>query len=293
MAGFVTEHRSIPNRRNEKKTLTREDLMIQSLSPQLNVMIKAVRVTGRKMLRDFGEISLLQVSQKAPGNFVSNADILAEKTLVQLLSQDKPDAGFICEERGTTAPKNNCPYTWIIDPIDGTLNFIHAIPYFAISVALKKEDEIIAGVIYNPITNELYYAEKGHGAFVMTPTGENRLRVSGRSKMNMAMVGSNGFSEERTQTTLKKISKKVASIRFNGSAALAMCAVAAGHVDAYVSTMFGAWDISAGNLLIKEAGGYVCDFSGNYAPAEIQKKQQLLACNAELKEAFIAELSKD
>lgn len=289
MAEVKTEHRRITPRAQtmRKRPETREEQMIAALSPNLNVMVKAVRAAGRRMVRDFGEISSLQVSLKGPGDFVSNADMMAEKTLIDRLSEDRPDYGFITEERAEIAPKNGCDYTWIIDPIDGTTNFLHAIACFAISVALKYKDEIIAGVIFNPVTNELYYAEKGQGAFLMTPTGNMRLRVSGRVQLPYSLVGSNGFSSARNRQIMEKLVSKVASIRYNGCTTLSMAAVAAGQLDLYIATQFKSWDLAVGFLLIKEAGGYISDFDGHKEINEIMTSQTIVAGNYKLKDQVI------
>ena len=289
MAEVKTEHRRITPRSQtmRKRPETREEQMIAALSPNLNVMVKAVRAVGRRMLRDFGEVASLQVSLKGPGDFVSNADILAEKTLIKMLSEDRPDYGFITEEGKEIKPKNDCPYTWIIDPIDGTTNFLHAIPCFAVSIALKRNNEVIAGVTFNPVTNELFYAEKGQGAYLMTPTGNMRLRVSGRVNLPYALVGSNGFSSPRNRQIMEKIVSKVASIRYNGCTTLSMSAVAAGQLDLYVATQFKSWDLAVGYLLIKEAGGYICDFEGNQDIETIMKNQTIIAGNYKLKDQVI------
>lgn len=289
MAEVKTERRRITPRVQtmRKRPETREEKMIAALSPNLNVMVKAVRAAGRRMVRDFGEISSLQVSLKGPGDFVSNADMMAEKTLIDKLSEDRPDYGFITEERAEIAPKNGCEYTWIIDPIDGTTNFLHAIACFAISVALKYKDEIIAGVIFNPVTNELYYAEKGQGAFLMTPTGNMRLRVSGRVQLPYSLVGSNGFSSPLNRQVMEKLVSKVASIRYNGCTTLSMAAVAAGQLDLYIATQFKSWDLAVGFLLIKEAGGYVSDFDDRKDIQEIMNSQTIVAGNYKLKDQVL------
>lgn len=290
MAEFTTEKRTItprPQTLKKERPDTREEKMISALSPNLNIMVKAVRLAGRRMVRDFGEISSLQVSLKGPGDFVSNADTMAERTLIDSLREDRPDYGFITEESKAVDAQNDSQFTWIIDPIDGTTNFLHAIPCFAISLALQYKDEIIAGVIYNPVTNELYYAEKGKGAYLMTPTGNMRLRVSGREKLSYALVGSNGFSTAKNRIVMEKISQKVASIRYNGCSTLSLAAVAAGQLDLYVATQFKLWDVAVGFLLIKEAGGYLNDFEGKIGLMEILNAQTLVAGNRKLKDMVL------
>lgn len=287
---FTTERRRITPRPQAQKTdrpKTREELMIDALSPNLTIMVKAVRKAGRRMLRDFGEITSLQVSQKGPGDFVSNADTMAERTLIEQLSTDRPDYGFITEESGTIPAQNGSSFTWIIDPIDGTTNFLHAVPLFSISVALMEKEEVIAAVTYNPVTNELYYAEKGRGTYLMTPTGNVRLRVSGRNKLEHALIGSNGFNSLDNRSVIAKIISSVASVRYNGSTTLSLACVSAGQFDAYVATRFKLWDLAAGYLLVREAGGYIANFSGSTELMDIVDKQEMIACNISLKQLFL------
>ncbi|MDR2902306.1 MAG: inositol monophosphatase [Lactobacillales bacterium] len=273
-----------------KRPETREDKMIDALSPNLNIMVKGVRKAGAKMIRDFGEVSSLQVSQKGPGDFVSNADIMAERTLIEYFSEARPDYGFILEEGDDQKARNESPFTWIIDPIDGTNNFLHATPFFAISVALLYKEEVIAAVTYNPITNHLYYAEKGKGAFLMTPTGNIRLRVSGRTRMSIALLGSNAFRSPKNTAAMEKIADEVASVRYYGATTLSLAMVAAGQLDAYVATQFKLWDVAAGYLLIKEAGGFVADFEGRAEIKELVKSQTLIATNMALKDTFLKKM---
>lgn len=291
----VVEKRTITPRvqtLKREKTKTREDLMIEALSPQVMIMVKAVRKAGRRLVRDFGEIANLQVSRKGPGDFVSNADTMVERVLIEQLSTDRPDYGFITEETGTIPARNNSPYTWVIDPIDGTTNFIHAIPFFAISVALMHQDTVIAGVVYNPITNDLYYAEKGKGCYLMTPTGNSRLRVSARSNIETALIGSNYFKGEANRSNVVKFAESAASIRYNGSTTLSLAAVAAGQYDGYIATQFKLWDVAAGYLLVKEAGGFMSDYVGNRELSDIMKEQTIIASNAALKDVFLAYAKK-
>lgn len=258
---------------------TREEKMISALSPDLNVMVRAVRKAAGRIVRDFGEVSSLQVSMKGPGDFVSNADTFAEKTLIEAMRDDRPDYGILSEECGALPAAPGCPYKFIIDPIDGTMNFLHAVPSFALSVGLMKGDEIIAGVIFNPISNELYYAEHGRGAFVMLAGSNKRLRVSGRRQLSHCLIGTNGFSFPKTRQIMEKMTNEVASIRINGCSTLSLAYVAGGQFDAYVSARFQLWDIAVGYLLIREAGGYVSDLHGNTALSDIQKSQTLIATN--------------
>lgn len=280
------EKRIITPRVKTQKTRpeTREEKMIATLSPNLNIMVQAVRKAGHSMIRDFGEISSLQVSQKGPGDFVSNADTFAEKNLIAYLKEARPDFGFLSEECGELKSDNDSQMKWVIDPIDGTTNFLHAIPVFAISVALMDGDEVIAGVIYNPITNELYHAEKGKGAFLMTPTGNRRLRVSGRTKLAYSLVGSNAFSNKESRETMVRVSEKVASTRFNGCSTLSLASVAAAQLDAYIARQFKIWDLASGYLLVKEAGGFISDFKGNRDLMTILKSQSLVVSSMGLRD---------
>lgn len=275
-----------------QKPETREEQMIESLSPHLNLMVRAVRRAGARMIRDFGEIANLQVSRKGPGDFVTNADLMAEKTLISFLSEARPDYGFISEESGVIAPKNDSPFTWIIDPIDGTINFLHAISFFGISVALAYKGDIVAGVVYNPVTTQLYYAEKGKGAFLMTPTGNVRLRVSGRTRFEDTLIASNAFKTARNAKVMPRLSADVSSVRYTGSAALSLAMVAAGQLDAYVATQLKIWDIAAGVLLVNEAGGFVGNFDGSKKTDDMVKTQELLATNAALKDAFLKKVKE-
>lgn len=290
MAEVKTERRTIsprPNAMKRERPETREERMISALSPDLNVMVQAVRTVGRRMVRDFGEVSSLQVSLKGPGDFVSNADTMAEKALIELLQEDRPDYGIVTEESKGVEAQNHSDFTFIIDPIDGTTNFLHAVPCFAISIALQYKNEIIAGVTYNPVTNELYHAEKGKGAFLMTPTGNMRLRVSGREKLSYALVGSNGFSCPLNRQIMEKMVDKVASIRYNGCATLSLAAVAAGQLDLYVATRFKIWDVAVGYLLVKEAGGHISDFDGHIGLKEILDSQRVVTGNHKLKSMIL------
>jgi myo-inositol-1(or 4)-monophosphatase len=276
----------------KKRPETREEKMIAALSPDLNIMVNAVRRAGHNLIRDFGEISSLQVSQKGPGDFVSNADLMAEKNLIAYLKEARPDYAFLSEECGELKAEHETQKRWVIDPIDGTTNFLHAIPVFALSVALFDENEVIAGVIDNPITNELYYAEKGKGAFLMTAGGNKRLRVSGRTKMEHVLLASNAFGMKKNRDVVAECSKYEASVRFNGSTTLGLASVAAGQFDAYVASQFKLWDVAAGYLLVKEAGGYISDFEENRDLFDIVKSQTILATNMPLKTAFLKTVRK-
>ena len=275
-----------------KRPETREEKMIAALSPTLNVMVNAVRRVGQNIIHDFREVANLQISEKGPGDFVSNADLYSEKKLVELLHEARPDYGFLSEECGKIAAAKGCDYCFVMDPIDGTNNFIHAIPLFGISLALMKGKTIVAGVIYNPVTNELYYAEKGKGAFVMTPTGNMRLRVSGRRKLKCCLLASNGYSSKRTQKGLESIAPEFSSVRYLGSAALTMAMTAAGQLDVQVEFKFNPWDIAAGLLLVQEAGGKVTTFEGKSDLDSLVASQTMLIANPTLHAALFPKMVK-
>lgn len=231
-------------------------------SPVLNVMSKAALKASRKLLRDFGEVENLQVSRKGPGDFVSIADKRAEATLQADLSYARPDYSFLMEESGEILNKDTSR-RWIIDPLDGTTNFLHGFPHFAISIALEEEGEITAGLIYDPVKDELFYAAKGQGAFL----DERRLRVSGREDLSTALLSASRPhpGQEASKIfgpqleALKTLSTQTASSRNTGSAALDLCYIAAGRLDLYVGLYLQPWDMAAGLLIVKEAGGYMAD----------------------------------
>ena len=215
---------------------------MNSISANLNIMIKASEKASRALIRDFGEVEKLQVSVKGPSDFVSNADTKAEKIIINELSKTKKNYSIISEEGGQ---KNNqdSENVWIIDPIDGTTNFLHGIPHFAISIALKSKNEIVSGIIYDPIKDEMFYAEKNNGAFF----NNQRIRVSKKRDVNNCLFATGG--KEKTQVDL--VTRK------SGSAALDMAYVAAGRYDGYFQNNLNLWDVAAGIIIIKEAGGIV------------------------------------
>jgi myo-inositol-1(or 4)-monophosphatase len=233
-------------------------------SPLITVMVAAAEKAARALKRDFGEVEHLQVSRKGPSDFVTASDVKTEKTLVAELQKARPGFGFMNEEGGVLAGSDG-EHTWIIDPIDGTLNFMHGIPQFCISIGLQKRDQLIAGVILNPVTDELFTAEKGNGAFL----NNRRLRVSARTNMADALIGTgmlfNGRGDEtdhqRLLGQLARVMKATAGLRRMGSAALDLAYVAAGRFDGYWEMSLNAWDIAAGILMVREAGGFVTDLN--------------------------------
>ncbi len=205
-------------------------------------MIKAAEKASKTLIRDFGEIEKLQVSIKGPTDFVSNADTKAEKIIIEELKKARPYYSIISEEDGSeiNKDKNN---TWIIDPIDGTTNFLHGIPHFAISIALKSYNEIVSGVIYDPIKDEMFYAEKENGVFL----NNKRIKVSKRKKLNSCLFATGGVLKNKIELPLRK----------TGSAALDIAYVAAGRFDGYFQNDLNLWDIAAGIIILKEAGGII------------------------------------
>ena len=226
-------------------------------------MVKACRTASKILIRDFGEIENLQVSLKGPGDFVTASDKKVEKILIEELQKARPDYSIISEEAGHI--KNDESFKWIIDPIDGTANFLHGIPHFATSVGLEKEGEIVCGIIYDPIKDEMFVAEKGNGSYL----NNQRMRVSSRSKLEDSIIFTGGPKRGATDYDLSleeynKFSLALkAPIRKMGSAALDMAYVAAGRCDGFWQRNLNYWDIAAGIILIREAGGYVADIEGN------------------------------
>lgn len=231
-------------------------------SALINAMANAARKAQRSLIRDFNEVEHLQVSKKGPADFVSAADRKAEKILQQELAKLRPDFGFIMEEGGRIEARDGKSY-WIIDPLDGTTNFLHGIPHFAISVGVQREGELIAGIVLDVVRDELFWAEKGVGAYV----NERRLRVSARRKLTEAVFGTGIPFHGRPGHAafvkdLTNIMPEVAGIRRMGAAALDLCYVAAGRFDGFWESGLSAWDMAAGIVLVREAGGMVTDLAG-------------------------------
>ena len=219
---------------------------MKSISANLNIMIKASEKASKALIRDFGEVEKLQVSVKGPLNFVTNADTKAEKIIIEELSKARKNYSILSEKDGSKVgkDKNNI---WIIDPIDGTTNYLHGVPHFAISIALKSNNEIISGVIYDPIKDEMFYAEKNNGAYY----NNQRIRVSKKKKLEDCLFATGGNISEKNKTNTNII------IRRSGSAALDMAYVAAGRFDGYFQKNLNIWDIAAGIIIVKEAGGII------------------------------------
>ena len=225
-------------------------------------MSDAARKAARGLNRDFGELAELQVAKKAPADFVSAADLKAEQTIFEMLTKARPGYGFLGEERGMIEGTDKT-HTWIVDPLDGTTNFLHAIPHFAINIALEREGVVVAAVTYNPISNDLFWAEKGKGCFV----NDKRLRVAARTRMDEAVFATGipfmGHGQHATfLKELHQVSQRVAGVRRFGSAALDLAWVAAGRYDGYWERDLQRWDVAAGILLVTEAGGRVTTADG-------------------------------
>jgi myo-inositol-1(or 4)-monophosphatase len=247
--------------------------------PIINVMSGAALKAARGLIRDFGEVEQLQVSIKGPGDFVSSADLRAERTLRTELQKARPGHGFLMEESGVI-PGSDGRHRWIVDPLDGTTNFLHGIPQFCISIALERDGEIIAGVVYEPLRDEMFWAEKGGGAYV----NERRLRVSARRQMGEAVIGTGipfrlrGDHPAYLQT-LGAVMDVVSGVRRMGAAALDLAYVAAGRFDGFWEFGLSPWDMAAGIILVQEAGGYVTDIAGGH---DMMASGNILAANDHL-----------
>ena len=242
---------------------------MKSISANLNVMIKASEKAAKILIRDFGEIEKLQVSKKGPTDFVTNSDIKVEKIIIDELKKARPNYSFITEENGKIKNKdqNNI---WIIDPIDGTVNFLHGIPHFAISIALQSNNEILSGVIYDPIKDEIFFAEKNNGAFF----NNQRIRVSKKNNINECL-----FAVGKIKNELDIVCRR------SGCAALDMAYVASGRYDGYFQNNLNLWDIAAGIIIIKEAGGLI-----NEIDLSILKNIKVLASSSEINAKFIEKI---
>lgn len=249
-------------------------------SAVINVMVRAADRAARGLKRDFGEVENLQVSRKGPSDFVSAADLRAEETLHQELAKARPGFGFLMEESGTRHDKPGAEQRWIVDPLDGTTNFLHGLPHFAISIALEERGEIIAGVVYDPIKEEVFWAEKGIGAYL----GGKRLRVSGRRSLSDCLLATGipfqGRGDAaRFTSELAGAMAATAGVRRWGTASLDLAYVAAGRFDGFWEWGLSAWDFAAGWLLVREAGGFVTEMDGRSLALD---SGSLLAANGEL-----------
>ncbi len=242
---------------------------MKSISANLNIMIKASEKASKILIRDFGELENLQVSKKGPKDFVTNADIKAEKIIIEELKKARPNYSIISEENGVEKNKDETNF-WIIDPIDGTTNFLHGVPHFAISIALQSNNEMVCGLIYDPIKDELFYAEKNHGAYF----NNQRIRVSKKREIDECLfaVGKGKYNPDLIY-------------RRSGSAALDLAYVASGRFDGYFQDNLNLWDIAAGIIIVKEAGGII-----NEIDLSSLKNIKVLASSAEINTKFIKKI---
>ena len=248
-------------------------------SPLMNVMVAAARKAGRALIRDFGEVENLQVSRKGPADFVTQADTKAERILRDELSRTRPHYGFVMEESGVIEGPDKT-HRWFIDPLDGTTNFLHGLPHFAVSIGLEREGQLVAGLVFNPITDDMFMAEKGQGAWL----NDRRLRVSARRELNVALIatgipyqGKPGHEAFSSELTL--MMNEVAGVRRFGAAALDLAWVAAGRFDAFWERGLSPWDVAAGIVILREAGGQVTDLSGGH---DVLEGGAILASNTQL-----------
>ena len=243
---------------------------MNSISANLNIMIKACEKASKILIRDFGEIEKLQVSKKGPADFVTNSDLKTEKIIIEELKKAKPNYSILSEENGIENNKDK-KNTWIIDPIDGTVNFLHGIPHFAISIALKSNDEIISGLIFDPIKNEMFYGEKNNGAFF----NNHRIRVSKKNDINDCLFVTGGKIKNEPRLPYRK----------SGCAALDMAYVASGRYDGYFQNDLNLWDIAAGIVLVKEAGGVL-----NEIDLSVNKNLKIIASSPNINSKLLEKL---
>ncbi|MBT8409258.1 MAG: inositol monophosphatase [Alphaproteobacteria bacterium] len=253
-------------------------------SANLNVMIKAARKAGRSLIKDFGEVENLQVAVKSAGDFVSRADFAAEKIIREELMEARPNYGWLGEE-SDEVPGKDPTRRWIVDPLDGTTNFLHGLPHFAVSIALEHKGEIVSAVIYDPAKDELFFAEKGQGAWI----NDKRLRVSGRSRMIECIFASGlpfaGRSDlPETLQDLARILPATAGVRRFGAAALDLAYVAAGRYDGFWERQLHAWDMAAGLLIVREAGGLIEPVTPG---KNILEDGAVIAANGEIFQQFV------
>ena len=244
---------------------------MNSISPNLNLMIKACEKASKILIRDFGEIEKLQVSKKGPSDFVTNSDLNTEKIIIDELTKRRPDYSIISEENGIKKNKDT-KNTFIIDPIDGTINFLHGIPHFATTIALKHENEIISGLIFDPIKDEMFYAEKNNGAYL----NNKRIRVSKRNNMQECLFATSGEVEKKIEFSYRK----------SGSAALDMAYIACGRYDGYYQRNLHLWDVAAGLVLVEEAGGVI-----NKINLEEYRDLKIIASSPDINEKLMEKIS--
>ncbi|CAN7407495.1 inositol monophosphatase family protein [Rhizobacter sp. LjRoot28] len=264
--------------------------MSQTLHPMLNVAVKAARAAGSLINRASLDLDLLKVSTKSPNDFVTEVDQKAEAIIIETLLGAYPGHGILAEESGRTHGAPHSEYVWIIDPLDGTTNFIHGMPYYAVSIALAYRDQIQQAVVYDPTRNDLFYASKGRGAFL----NDKRLRVSRRTRMSDALIGTGfpfrkGDNFKRYMKMFEDVMVSCAGLRRPGAAALDLCYVAAGNYDGFFETGLNPWDIAAGSLMITEAGGLIGNFTGE---ADFMYQREVVAGNPKVYGQLVGLLSK-
>lgn len=258
-------------------------------SALLNVMVQAAMKAGRSLARDFGEVQNLQVSLKGPSDYVSQADRKAEEIILGELARARPTYSVLAEESGERKGTDGM-HRWIVDPLDGTTNFLHGIPMFAVSIGLERQGEIVAGVIYNPAMDELFTAERGNGAFL----NDRRMRVAGRRALSDCVIGTGvphlGRGEHgKYLVELRNVMGEVAGVRRMGAAALDLAYVAAGRLDGFWEEGLSPWDIAAGMVMIREAGGFVSDRDGGNKMFE---KNNVIAGNERIHKDLSAVLKR-
>lgn len=236
-----------------------------ALSPNMNVMLRAAEKAARSLIRDFGEVEQLQVSQKGPADFVSAADRRSEEILHEELSRARNDWGFVMEKRGEI--KGSAPYRFIVDALEGTTNFLHGIPHWAMSIAIEENGEVVAGIIYDPIRDEMFRAEKAAGSFLRN----KRLRISGRRDFSQSLIATGMVAPKKAAykhqvAQVEAVAAKAGDVRRFGSAGLDLCYVAAGRLEGYWECNLNPWEVAAGSIIVKEAGGFISSLHGNDNP---------------------------
>ena len=254
--------------------------MSQALHPMLNIAIKAARAAGSIINRASLDLDLLTVSSKAPNDFVTEVDQAAERAIIEVLLTAYPGHGILAEESGSEHGAKDSDYLWIIDPLDGTTNFIHGFPVYAVSIALAFKGQVQQAVVYDPTRNDLFFASKGRGAF----RNDKRLRVSKRIRMNEALIGTGfpfrkGDNFKRYMNMFEAVMQNCAGLRRPGAASLDLCYVAAGYYDGFFETGLHPWDIAAGSLMITEAGGLIGNFTGE---ADFLYQREVVAGNPKI-----------
>lgn len=259
-----------------------------AVSALMNVMMSAARKAGRSLARDFGEVERLQVSIKGPANFVSAADHRAEDIIYNELSRARPQYAFLMEERGVVDGADKT-HRWIVDPLDGTTNFLHGIPLFCVSIGLEREGQLVAGLIYLPVLDEIYTAEKGKGAFL----NDRRIRVSARRHLTDAMMATSiphkgRTGHERFRREMEALTRETTGIRRTGAAAVDLAWTAAGRFDAYWEHGIQPWDMAAGIVILREAGGIATDLSGG---ADMMETGTIVAGVPSIQKALLQKLA--